>query len=64
MSKRLDISEFPRLDGGDLNWIEFYKYWAIAEDLDERTESEFNDHLRNVFRTEYGMGRNINGKTC
>lgn len=64
MSERLDITEFPRLEGGDLNWVEFYKYWAIVEDLDEKKESEFNDHLRKVFRNEYGVGRNENVQTC
>ncbi|WP_296798790.1 hypothetical protein [uncultured Methanobrevibacter sp.] len=64
MNKRLDITEFPRTDTNDLNWIEFYKYWAIVEDLDEKTESEFNAHLRKVFRDEYGMGRNENVQTC
>ena len=64
MSERLDITEFPRLEGGDLNWVEFYKYWAIVEDLDEKDESKFNDHLRKVFRNEYGVGRNENVQTC
>ena len=64
MGKRIDICEFPRLDGGDLNWIEYYKYWAIVEDLDEKAESEFNAHLRKVFRDKYCVGRNANAKTC
>lgn len=64
MGKRIDICEFPRLDGGDLNWIEYYKYWAIVEDLDEKAESEFNAHLRKVFRDKYGVGRNANAETC
>ena len=64
MGKRIDICEFPRLDGGDLNWIEYYKYWAIVEDLDEKAESEFNAHLRKVFRDKYGVGGNANVETC
>ena len=64
MSERLDSTEFPRLEGGDLNWVEFYKYWAIVEDLDEKAESKFNDHLRKVFRNEYGVGGNENVQTC
>ena len=64
MTKVLDITEFPRTDTWDLNWVEYYKYRAIIDDLDEKTASDFNDHLRKVFREEYGVGRNANAETC
>ena len=64
MSKTLDITEFPRTDSWDLNWVQYYKYRAIVDDLDEETESKFNDHLRKVFRDEYGLGRYKNVQTC
>lgn len=60
MTKRLDISEFPRINGKDLNYVEYFKYLAIIDTIDEETESKFNKHLRKVFND----GGNLNVQTC
>ena len=61
MSRTLDIVEFPRTKNDDLNYVEYYKYLAIVEDLDDKTASTFNNHLRKVFNSER---RNGNVQTC
>ena len=64
MTRRLDITEFPRTDTNDLNWIEYYKYRAIVDDLDEETASNVDNNLRKVFSEKYDMRRNENVQTC
>lgn len=53
--RHLDITEFPKTDSNDLNWIEYQKYLKIIEDMREPERVRFDNHLRKVFCEKYGM---------
>ena len=51
-SQHLDISDFPRDDDGNLNWIEYHKYLSIIERMREPERIRFDNHLREAFKGE------------
>ena len=50
----LDVVQFPRLQGGDLNIVEYWHYRAEFDKLkSDRERNEMNTFLINLFREKY-----------